>query len=176
MAWNVGGNNNQQGGYQQSYQQGGYQQNGGYQQSYQQPAGDEGRELDWGDKITVSEGSDYILLPPGDYNFTIAKFDRSRSHGSDKMPPCNMAIVYFNVHSDQGDVQVRENYLLSTKFLWKLSQLFCSVGLAKPGDELSMPWSSLPGRSGRLKLKHVNGTGEKANREYNAIDRLYAQE
>jgi len=176
MAWNVGGNNNQQGGYQQSYQQGGYQQNGGYQQSYQQPAGDEGREFSWdGDTITA-DGSDYILLPPGDYNFTISKFDRTRSQGSDKMPPCNMAVVYFEIHSDQGDVTVRENYLLHSKFEWKLSQLFSSVGLKKKGEPCPLNFNALPGRSGRLKLKHTRGTGEKANNEYNAIDRLYAQE
>ena len=173
MAWNVGGNNNQ-GGYQQGgYQQGGYQQSY-QQQSYQQPAGDEGREFSWdGDTITA-DGNDYILLPPGDYPFTITKFDRARSQGSDKMPPCNMAVVYFEVHSDQGDVQVRENYLLHSKFEWKLSQLFSSVGLKKKGEPCPLNFNALPGRSGRLKLKHTRGTGEKANNEYNAIDRLYA--
>lgn len=169
MAWSVGGNNNQQ--YQQSYQQG-----GGYQQPYQQSAGGEGREFNWdGDTITA-DSSDYILLPPGDYNFTIVKFDRARSQGSEKMPPCNMAVVYFEIHSDQGDGQVRENYLLHSKFEWKLSQLFSSVGLKKKGEPCPLNFNALPGRSGRLKLKHTHGTGEKANTEYNAIDRLYAQE
>ena len=171
MAWNVGGNNNQQ------YQQG-YSQPQGYsvpQQTYQQyqPAGDEGREFSWdGDTITADDN--YILLPPGDYNFTIAKFDRTRSKGSEKMPPCNMAVVYFDIHFDQGDVQVRENYLLHSNFEWKLSQLFSSVGLKKKGEPCPLNFNALPGRSGRLKLKHTRGTGEKANNEYNAIDRLYA--
>ena len=156
MAWNVGGNNNQGG-----YQQSGYQQ-GGYQQSYQQPSGDEGREFSWdGDTITA-DGSDYILLPPGDYNFTIAKFDRTRSQGSDKMPPCNMAVVYFDIHSDQGDVQVRENYLLHSKFEWKLSQLFSSVGLKKKGAELGnigAAFDKAKGCEGHLKIKHEDFNG-----------------
>jgi hypothetical protein len=87
-----------------------------------------------------------------------------------------MAVVYFEIHSDQGDVTVRENYLLHSKFEWKLSQLFSSVGLKKKGEPCPLNFNALPGRSGRLRLKHTRGTGEKANNEYNAIDRLYAQE
>ena len=41
------------------------------------------RELGWDDEIEKDGGS-FILLPAGDYNFTVAKFERGRFQGSDK--------------------------------------------------------------------------------------------
>lgn len=54
----------------------------------------EGRELGWEDSIK-QDAQDYEPIPEGDYNVTIEKFDRSRSKGEGKLPPCNMAVVYF---------------------------------------------------------------------------------
>ena len=168
MAWNVGGNtgynNGQQGGY--GYQNSGYQQN---QNNYQAGSGD--RDYSW-DGDTISKDDEFILLEPGDYPFTIEKFERSRSQGSEKMPPCNMAVVYFTVHSNQGDVTVKENYLLHSKFEWKLSQLFTSVGLKKKGEPCPLNFTALPGRTGTVRIKNEPGTGQYAGSMFNRVDRL----
>lgn len=58
----------------------------------------EGRELGWEDSIK-QDAQDYEPIPEGDYNVTIEKFDRSRSKGEGKLPPCNMAVVYFALKS-----------------------------------------------------------------------------
>ena len=55
----------------------------------------QGRELGWEDEI--QQESSYILLPEGDYRFTVEKFDRARHDGSKKIPPCNKAIVFIRV-------------------------------------------------------------------------------
>lgn len=158
MAWNVGGNNNYQNNYQQN--------------SYQQPQQNgEGREFSW-DGDTITRDDEFILLEPGEYPFTIEKFERSRSQGSDKMPPCNMAVVYFTVHSDQGDVTIKDNYLLHSKFEWKLSQLFSSVGLKKKGEPCQLNFTALPGRTGYMKVKNEPGTGQYASSIFNRVDRL----
>ncbi len=160
MAWNIGGNT-------------GY----GTQnatQGYTQPQ-TEDREFSWDGDMISNDGSEYILLAPGDYDFTIEKFERSRSNGSDKLPPCNMAVVYFTVHSPQGDVTVRENYLLHTRMEWKLSELFCGAGLKKKGESCPLNFNALPGRSGRLRIKNEQGTGKNAGNTYNRIDKLYPQ-
>ena len=47
----------------------------------------EGRELGWEDSIK-QDAQDYEPIPEGDYNVTIEKFDRSRSKGEGKLPPC----------------------------------------------------------------------------------------
>lgn len=167
MAWNVGGNTGYNNG-----QQGGY----GYQNNYQQnqnnyQAGNGDREYSW-DGDTISKDDEFILLEPGDYPFTIEKFERSRSQGSEKMPPCNMAVVYFTVHSNQGDVTVKENYLLHSKFEWKLSQLFTSVGLKKKGEPCPLNFTALPGRTGTVRIKNEPGTGQYAGSMFNRVDRL----
>ena len=72
----------------------------------------EGRELGWEDSIK-QDAQDYEPIPEGDYNVTIEKFDRSRSKGEGKLPPCNMAVVYFTVHVPEREVTIRENYVLS---------------------------------------------------------------
>ena len=60
----------------------------------------QGHELGWEDEI--QQESSFILLPEGDYRFTVEKFDRARHNGSDKIPPCNKAILHFRVFSPDG--------------------------------------------------------------------------
>ena len=43
------------------------------------------RELDWDDEI--ERESDFVLLPEGDYDFTVTGFERARHEGSEKLPP-----------------------------------------------------------------------------------------
>ena len=38
-------------------------------------------EYGWEDEI-VNEGGDFVLLPEGDYDFTVAKYERARHEGS----------------------------------------------------------------------------------------------
>ena len=71
-----------------------------------------GRELDWDDSI--EKDSDYVLLPEGDYEFVVESVERARHPGSDKIPPCNKAIVITNSNftkpaeqlADKCDVQL----------------------------------------------------------------------
>lgn len=53
-------------------------------------------EYGWEDEI-VNEGGDFVLLPEGDYDFTVTKVERARHNGSEKVPPCNMAKVTFTI-------------------------------------------------------------------------------
>ena len=69
----------------------------------------EGREFSWEDTIK-EDAQNFEPLPEGDYNVTVEKFDRSRSSGSGKLPPCNMAVVYFTVHAPNREMTIRENY------------------------------------------------------------------
>lgn len=132
------------------------------------------RELGWED--TIKNDSNFVELPEGDYDFTIDHFDRGRFDGSAKIPACNMAIVYFNVQGPDGQVaSIRENFILHTKMEWKLSELFCSVGLKKKGEELRMNWNALPGLTGRA---HVTLDPDKndPNKKYNHMGKLYPKE
>jgi hypothetical protein len=131
------------------------------------------RVFDWDDEI--QEESSFILIPEGEYKFTVEKVERGNYDGSDKIPPCKKAIVTFIVHAPEGDVRINENYFLCYSQEWKLSQLFLSVGLKKHGEKLRMNWTGLPGLSGFCKVyidtysKKNGGEGQS-----NKIDKLYA--
>ena len=62
-------------------------------------------EYGWEDEI-VNEGGDFVLLPEGDYDFTVAKYERARHEGSAKVPPCNMAKVTFTIWSAEDSVEI----------------------------------------------------------------------
>lgn len=130
-----------------------------------------GRELGWDDSIT-EDGGNFEPLPEGDYDFIIEKFERSRSKGEGKLPPCNMAVVYFTLHGHDREITVRENFVLHTSLEWKLSELFRSVGMKKEGETISMNWADLPGKRGRAKVGLQPGLKD-PSKMYNYIDRLY---
>lgn len=46
--------------------------------------------LDWDSEVT-NEQREFVLLPAGDYLFTVQSFERARYEGSAKLPPCSMA-------------------------------------------------------------------------------------
>lgn len=133
-----------------------------------------GRELDWGDTIQ-DDGKNFEPVPAGDYDFTIETFERGRSKGEGKLPPCNMATVYFTIHDRDRDVTIRENFLLHSKLEWKLSELFRSVGLKKEGEPLRMNWQALPGLTGRCRVKQDQDAKD-PSKIYNHIDKLYPKE
>lgn len=136
--------------------------------------GAEGRELGWDDPIE-NDGKDFEPLPEGDYNFTIEKIERGRSKGEGKLPACNMAIVYFDVHGFDRDVSVRENYILHTSLEWKLSELFCGIGLKKKGEKVAMKWGQVPGCTGRAQIGIKPGIKD-PNQKFNYIKKIYSKD
>lgn len=126
------------------------------------------REYGWDDEIQNEDA--FTLLDAGDYEFEIVKYERARHEGSDKIPPCNKAVVTFRV----GETTLTENFLLCSTLEWKLSQLFLSVGLKRHGEPLRMNWQALSGKRGVCKVIVHKYTKDGAQREINRIDKLYA--
>ncbi len=110
------------------------------------------RELAWDDEIQ-KDGGEFVVLPEGDYDFTVTKFERSRFAGSEKMPACHQAKLELTVHStEHGDVVVFHNLFLHTKTEGLLSNFFAGIGQKKKGEPLRMNWNTVVGAKGRLKL------------------------
>lgn len=131
-------------------------------------------EYGWEDEI-VNESGGFPMLPEGDYDFTVTKFERSRHNGSDKIPPCNKAVVTLTVWGADDKVEIIENFLLCNKMEWKLSQFFLSIGLKKHGEPLRMNWNAAIGKKGKCKVivnKYTDKNGN--NRENNRIEKFYA--
>ena len=116
-----------------------------------------GFELDWDGEVTNEGG--FVLLPEGDYPYTITKFERTRYGGSSKVPPCRMAQLTVAIHGgDKGEASVTYKLFLLSRFQWKIYELFVSAGLAEPGAEsIRMQWDRIQGATG---ICHV------AQREY----------
>ena len=86
-------------------------------------------ELGWDDTIT-KDSNEFILLPEGEYNFTVESFDRGRHNGSEKLPPCNKAILKIRISSPQGEVTLTHNLFLHTITEGMLSSFFEKEGRA----------------------------------------------
>ena len=135
---------------------------------------EEFREYGWEDEIS-DEGKEFVLLPEGDYDFTVSKVDRARHNGSEKVPPCNMAKVTITIWGEKDSIDITENLLLCNRFEWKLSQFFLALGLKKHGEPLRMNWGAVPGKRGKCRVYIDNFKGKNGeDRQSNKIKRFYA--
>ena len=130
------------------------------------------RSFDWDEEI--SKESEFELVPAGDYDFEVVKFERSRSKGSDRLPSSPMAVLTLRVSNGKESVNVTDYLILHSKTEWKLSQFFRSIGQKKAGEAYRMNWSAVPGARGRCKVEVEKYTTDKGEeRESNKIDKYY---
>lgn len=129
-----------------------------------------GREFEWDD--TIEKDSDYVTLPEGDYEFVVESVERARHPGSDKIPPCNKAIVKLRIDSEYGTAVINHNLFLHTNVEGMLSAFFSSIGQKKKGEKLKMNWTSVPGSKGRA---HVGPEPYNGN-IYNKVKKFYPKE
>lgn len=135
------------------------------------------RELDWNDRIEKG-GGDFITLPAGDYDFTVESFERGRHAGSDKLPPCNKAVLKIRIEAPEGTTLINHNLFLHTKTEGMLSAFFESIGQKKKGEPLNMNWNEVPGSGGRCKLgiRHWENKEKGTEGDSNEIKRFYPKE
>src|SRR5690625_5059668 len=112
------------------------------------------RELGWDDEIEES-GPNFVLLPEGDYNFTVEKFERGRHPGSANLPACNMAVLTLEIDGrEHGSTKITHRLFLHTKTEGFLSNFFEAIGQKKEGERVKMNWNAVFGAKGRCKLEH----------------------
>lgn len=134
------------------------------------------RELQW-DDIIEKENDEYILLPEGDYDFMVESFDRARHNGSDKLPPCNKAVLKLKIESEHGTAYISHNLFLHTITEGILSAFFASIGQKKKGEPLRMDWGRVAGSGGRAKITvrtYIAKDGE--TRRANEVKKFYPRE
>ena len=125
------------------------------------------RELSWDDAIE-NDGPDFILLPEGEYDFTVDHFDRERHNGSEKLPPCGKAVIYLRIETPQGPAMVRHNLFLHTRTEGMICAFFTAIGQRQHGQRINMNWSAVPGAKGRAKI----GVREYNGKQYNEVKRF----
>ncbi len=115
-------------------------------------------ELDWDSEI--SHDSEFVLLPEGEYDFTVTKFDRARHNGSDKLPACNKAVLTIEVTDGKNKAIIEHNLFLHQKTEGFLCEFFTAIGQRKKGETLKMNWPAVMGAKGRCKVYVDKWTGK----------------
>lgn len=128
--------------------------------------------MDWDDAIE-NDGQEFIILPEGDYNFTVTDFERGRFPGGPKVPPCNKATITMQVKTDDGIASIRTDLLLYRSLEWKISSFFRCIGMKKHGERLVMDWNKVVGSRGSTHFKPRTYTKDGEERQANDVDRFY---
>lgn len=127
------------------------------------------REFDWNDEIK-EDGGEFVLLPEGDYIFTVENFERARHEPQPggKLPACNKAIIHILIQSAEGEARLRHNLFLHSSTEGMLSAFFGAIGLKKRGEPLRMNWNIIAGRQGvcHIGIREYNGN------KYNDVKRM----
>lgn len=123
--------------------------------------------MDW-DSAIENDGQEFILLPEGDYVFTVTNLERGWYNGSAKMDPCNTANMTLEVRTPDGTARITTRLFLSYAVEWRLSSFFRSIGQKKHGEKLIPKWNEVVGARGLAHFKprtYVGQDGEerKAN-------------
>ena len=149
-----------------------------------------GRELGWDDEI--EKGADYVLLPEGEYDFTIESFERGRFEGSDKAPACPRAELKVKVETPEGVCLMNESLLLYDRMQWKLAEFFLSIGavyeildnsrdfknvndrksMSSSNDrKVKMNWNIVPRATGRAIIEQ-RADRKDPNKKYNHVKKF----
>lgn len=135
------------------------------------------RELSW-DDVIENDGSDFVILPEGDYDFEVTSFERGRHAGSEKLPPCNKATLSIKLTAADGEsTTIKHNLFLHSKTEGMLCAFFVAIGQRKKGEKLTMNWNAVVGSRGRCKVKIRNWISNNGNEmQNNEISRFYEPE
>ena len=110
-------------------------------------------ELDENEAAEQQKENDFILLPDGEYTFTVKKFEKDQyvAKPDSKIPSCPVAKLQLLVKTDEGEAAYfRESLFLHAGNKWQLFKFFTCLGLRKQGDGTKkMPWDSVEGATGR---------------------------
>ena len=122
--------------------------------------------LDW-DGVLENDGSEFPVLPEGDYTFEVTGFERGSFPGSEKMCACPKATVTLKVTSREGTTNVFDDLILHKRMEWKLSQFFRAIGQKKKGERVTMNWNAVVGSKGRAHIVQNTYTGRDGNEHTN---------
>lgn len=130
------------------------------------------RIMDW-DDVLESDGAEFVVLPEGDYTFTITNFERGRFPGSAKIPACNKATISINIDNDIGVATARFDLILYRTLEWKIASFFRCIGQKKHGEKVAMNWNGIVGARGRAHIKPRTYQKGNEDRQVNDVERFY---
>lgn len=122
---------------------------------------------------TIEKESNFILLEPGEYTFTVKNMTRGQyTPGSQAKitEACPMAELELDVIDSTGQsATVKENLILHTSLEWKISQFFISIGQKVKGQPFVPNWGTVIGTTGRGEFGVRKYTYQGEEREANQV-------
>jgi len=143
---------------------------------------EENRALDLNETITYDKDNDFVILQPGDYDFSVTGIERQQyAGGTDKngnpTPACVQMIISMHVTNGLQATNIKHTFFLTTKNANQIYRFFISVGLA-PADK-SAPlnlnlFNQVIGRTGKCRVRTRTYKGRNGDEmQANQIDRFY---
>ena len=125
--------------------------------------------FDWTDSVGEDvESKEFEVLPVGDYDFAVAKYDKKEKETKDGRVVPQVDITFIIKHDDGTQSQTMDFIQLTAKSKWWLSAFLRSVGVQKKGQALDMTYldafDASVGKEGRFKLFIDEYKGHKRNK------------
>lgn len=125
--------------------------------------------FDWTDNVGEDvESKEFEVLPAGDYDFVVAKYDKKEKETKDGRVVPQVDITFVIKHDDGTQSQIMDFIQLTEKSKWWLSAFLRSVGVQKKGQALDMTYldafDASVGKEGRFKLFIDEYKGQKRNK------------
>lgn len=133
------------------------------------------QEIGWDD--VIEHDSEFVVLPEGDYKFTVTKFERGRHNGSDKLPPCNKAVLTLEITDGYQTGTIQHQLFLHKKTEGMLCAFFTAIGQRKHGEPLRPRWDQVIGATGTCHVyvdKYQSRNG--GTSENNKIRKFYEKD
>lgn len=129
--------------------------------------------LDWDDVLNVNEKEletpQYLVLPEGDYEFTVDDVTYGNYNGSDKIPACKMATLKAKIATEKGTAYAGYRfYLYEGRGTQNIARFFKAVGFDVSGGLKPGLFFKKAVQEGRSGIAHVK-PNEYNGRTYNDI-------
>jgi hypothetical protein len=117
------------------------------------------------------EEQEYVLLTPGEYEFTVDSVDFGDFNGSDKLPACGKVTVNIHVDTDKGKAYLNNTFYVCKEAAGLIAAFFKCIGMIKEGQKTFSPdWDHIKGKKGIVKTSQREYKGNM----YNQVDRFIA--
>lgn len=125
------------------------------------------------DDVIESDGQEFVVLPEGDYTFTVTSIERGHFPGGQKIPSCNKVTVMLAIDNDQGIATARVDLILYRTVEWKIASFFRCIGQKKYGEKMAMNWNNVIGTRGKAHFKPREYEKDGQTRQVNDVTHFF---
>lgn len=122
--------------------------------------GTESEVIEFGAEV-VAEVKEFVLLPEGVYPFTISNVEKKfyEPKPTSKLPACPMAEITLDIDGGaHGNTKLIHRLFWHSSTMWKVSELFIGVGIAKKGESFKADPDMLIGKTGKCEIAQQSYT------------------